>query len=91
MMGLQGKGRLTIEKIDCFQTYYGKAIRGNKGDMSKMKSETQALLHHSSDLPEDIKHPKDLTAGSRPKIGKMRTSTRKVRFRQDCPRQCVMF
>lgn len=54
--GLQGKGRLTIEKIYSFQTYYGKAIRGNKGDMSKMKSGTQAILHHSSDLPEDIGH-----------------------------------
>ena len=32
-----GKGRLTGKVIDKMQNYYGKAIRGNKGDLNGMK------------------------------------------------------
>jgi hypothetical protein len=34
--GLAGKGRLTDEKIDIFQDYYGLAIRENSNDVQKM-------------------------------------------------------
>ena len=41
-----GKGRLTDKIIDKMQNYYGKAIRGNKGNLEGMKSSIKAIQHH---------------------------------------------
>ena len=41
-----GKGRLTDKVIDKMQNYYGKAIRGNKGNLEGMKSSIKAIQHH---------------------------------------------
>jgi hypothetical protein len=41
-----GKGRLTDKVIDKRQNYYGKAIRGNKGNLEGMKSSIKAIQHH---------------------------------------------
>lgn len=43
---LGGKGKLTDAVIDSMQTYYGKAIRENKGDVKKMQLATLAILYH---------------------------------------------
>ncbi len=42
-----GKGRLTKEKIDSIQRYYGKAIRSNSGNLSQMQTAILAIFHHS--------------------------------------------
>ena len=41
-----GKGRLTDKVIDKMQNYYGKAIRGNKGDLNGMKESIKAIQYH---------------------------------------------
>jgi hypothetical protein len=41
-----GKGRLTDKVIDKMQNYYGKAIRGNKGNLEGMKASIKAIQHH---------------------------------------------
>lgn len=41
-----GKGRLTDKVIDKMQNYYGKAIRGNKGNLERMKTSIKAIQHH---------------------------------------------
>ena len=46
---LGGKGRLTLARIDYFQTLYGRAIRNNRGDVASMERETWAILRHYSD------------------------------------------
>ena len=35
--GLSGKGRLTISRIDDMQSFYGHAIRNNKGNVKKCR------------------------------------------------------
>lgn len=54
--GVQGKGRLTQERIDSFQVFYGKALRNNKGDSAAMGRATMAILKHYSDIPTDQQH-----------------------------------
>lgn len=50
---LGGRGRLTDNLIDAMQTYYGKAIRNNKGNIKGMQDATWAILyHHSSTSPK---------------------------------------
>lgn len=55
-LGLGGRGRLTIARIDTFQNFYGKAIRDNKGDAAKMSQATHAILKHYSSTPETPRH-----------------------------------
>ena len=43
---LEGKGRLTDKVIHKMQNYYGKAIRGNKGDLNGMKEGIKAIQYH---------------------------------------------
>ena len=42
-----GKGRLTKERIDSFQRFYGNAIRGNIGNIGAMQDAIWAIFHHS--------------------------------------------
>ena len=44
---LGGKGRLTKERIDSFQRYYGNAIRKNTGNIDAMQDAIWAIFHHS--------------------------------------------
>ena len=44
--GVGGRGQLTDKVIDKMQNYYGKAIRGNKGDLEGMKKSINAIQHH---------------------------------------------
>ena len=41
-----GKGRLTDKVINKMQNYYGKAIRGNKGNLNGMKESIKAIQCH---------------------------------------------
>ena len=43
---LWGRGHLTDNIIDAMQTYYGKAIRNNKGDVKGMQKAALAILYH---------------------------------------------
>ena len=47
-----GKGRLTSEPIDLFQTWYGAALRARRDDPEAMRTATIAILHHNSDPPD---------------------------------------
>jgi hypothetical protein len=49
-----GKGRLTDKVIDKMQNYYGKAIRGNKGNLEGMKESIKVIQHH---MVKNGKHP----------------------------------
>ena len=51
--GIQGKGRLTIARIDAFQRWYGKCLKDNKGNPEAASRGTLAMLHH---YPEDASH-----------------------------------
>ena len=42
--------------MDTFQTYYGQAIRSNKGDPEAMKTAIMAILYHYSSTIEEPKH-----------------------------------
>jgi hypothetical protein len=54
--GIQGRGRLTKERIDSFQVFYGRAIRDNKGDAEAMSKATMAILKHYTALPASTQH-----------------------------------
>ena len=41
-----GKGRLTKEKINKMQNYYGMAICNNPEDQAKMQNDIWAIFHH---------------------------------------------
>ena len=41
-----GRGRLTNEKIDTLQIYYGNAIRGHKQDLKGMREAVWAIYFH---------------------------------------------
>lgn len=45
---LGGRGWLTDNLINAMQTYYGKAIRSNKGNIKAMQKATWAILYHQS-------------------------------------------
>lgn len=47
--GLQGSGRLTLARIDSFQTFYGITLRSNQGNLAGMVRGTKAILKHYSD------------------------------------------
>ena len=59
--GLSGKGRLTISRIDVIQSFYGHAIRNNKGNVKKVSKEIWAILHHYSSTIEKPMHSNCLT------------------------------
>ena len=41
-----GKGRVTSVKIDTFQSFYGLAIKSNKGNSEAMSKATLVILYH---------------------------------------------
>lgn len=51
-----GKGRLTDKKIDLIQTYYGLAIRRNKGDLDGMTRSIHAIVDHMSSTDDNPNH-----------------------------------
>ena len=53
---LGGRGRLTAERIEKLQIYYGLAIRRNKGSVSRMKKEIWAGLEHTASTDEKPQH-----------------------------------
>ena len=53
---LSGKGRLAISRIDDIQSFYGHAIRNNKGNVKKISKEIWAILHHYSSTIEKPMH-----------------------------------
>ena len=55
-LGLGGKGRLTIERINTLQNFYGKAIRDNIGSAADMSKATHAILKHYSSTLDNPKH-----------------------------------
>ena len=50
--GVGGSGRLTNAIIDKIQTYYGYAIRKNKGNTGKIQEAIWAIYHHMLKGPE---------------------------------------
>ena len=49
--GVAGAGRLTNQMIKKLQTYYGFAIRQNKGNLAGMKEAINAIKHHIIEEP----------------------------------------
>jgi len=54
--GLGGKGRLTQSRVNDFQTYYGKAIRSNRGNLEEMKRGVWAIFYHYSSTARNPQH-----------------------------------
>ncbi|XP_013381184.1 uncharacterized protein LOC106152218 [Lingula anatina] len=50
--GLEGAGRLTQQRIDAMQTFYGLAIRRNQGNLEGMVKETKTISRHYTDPPD---------------------------------------
>ena len=55
-LGLGGRGRLTVARIDTMQSFYGKAIRDNKGSAADMSRATHAILKHYSSTVDKPRH-----------------------------------
>lgn len=53
---ISGTGRLTVSRIDTIQSFYGQAIRENKGNSKAMSRATHAILKHYSSTPEKPRH-----------------------------------
>ena len=53
---LGGKGKLTDALIDSMQTYYGMAIRNNKGNIEEMERATLAILYHKLSTDDKPQH-----------------------------------
>jgi hypothetical protein len=51
-----GKGRLTDAKIDKLQQFYGMAIRRNKGNLDRMKTDIKATLFHMCSNEGKLRH-----------------------------------
>ena len=51
-----GYGRLTADRIDKLQTYYGLSIRRHKEDLEGMKREALAGLYHTASTDEKPQH-----------------------------------
>jgi len=51
-----GYGRLTADRIDKLQTYYGLAIRRHKDDLDGMRKEIWAGLYHSASTDDHPQH-----------------------------------
>lgn len=54
--GLGGKGRLTQSRVNDFQTYYGKAIRSNRGNLEEIKRGVWAIFYHYSSTARNPQH-----------------------------------
>ena len=54
--GLSGKGRLTDDKIDVLQNYYGLAVRENLDDVGKMAKSIEASLYHVASTDQNPQH-----------------------------------
>ena len=57
-LGMGGRGRLTKQKIDTLQNYFGIAIRSNKGNKDNMKSAIWASLYHVASTDTNPNHSK---------------------------------
>ena len=53
---LSGAGRLTIQKIDTLQNYFGLAIRQHKNDLLGMQKSVLATLYHVASTDDDHDH-----------------------------------
>ena len=53
---MDGKGNLTIDRIDTIQAFFVRAIRDNKGDPTSMRRDILAILDHYSSTPENPRH-----------------------------------
>lgn len=53
---ISGTGRLTVSRIDTIQSFYGQAIRENKGNAKAMSRAMHAILKHYSSTPEKPRH-----------------------------------
>ncbi|CAG2246741.1 unnamed protein product [Mytilus edulis] len=53
---LTGKGRLTNKLMNSFQTFYGMAIRNNKGNVNAMRQNVMAILFHYASTAEKPMH-----------------------------------
>ncbi|CAG2231222.1 unnamed protein product [Mytilus edulis] len=53
---LTGKGRLTNKLMNSFQTFYGMAIRNNKGNVNAMRQNVMAILFHYASTAENPMH-----------------------------------
>ena len=51
LIKIGGKGRVIKGVVARFQKYFGKAIRGNKGDSEGMKDAIMAIYYHSLETP----------------------------------------
>ena len=49
-----GKDRLTKERINIIQRYYGNAIRNNTGDLEAMQNAIWAIFHHSVEPVKNV-------------------------------------
>lgn len=54
--GISGAGRLTIQRIDTLQNFYGMAIRQNKGDLVAMQRAVLASLYHVASTDTNRQH-----------------------------------
>ena len=76
LINIGGKGRVTKEVVARFQKYFGKAIRGHKGDPEGMKDAIMAIYYHSLETPQHhlcprgtlswCKHQRALAKGEKP-------------------------
>lgn len=76
LIRIGGKGRVTKDVVVLFQKYYGKAIRGHKGDAEGMKDAIMAIYYHSLETPQHhlcptgtrswCKHQRSLAKGEEP-------------------------
>ena len=55
---LSGKVHLRVIRIHAIQNFFGRAIRDNKGNPTKMLEEIWAILHHYSSTESNPKHDK---------------------------------
>ena len=51
--GISGAGRLTKQRIDTLQNFFGMAIRQNKGDLQSMQKAVLASLYHVASTDEN--------------------------------------
>ena len=54
--GISGAGRLTIQRIDTLQNFYGMAIRQNKGELVPMQRAVLASLYHVASTDSNPQH-----------------------------------
>ena len=54
--GLGGIGRLTLQRINTIQNFYGLVLRDKNSNAEEMSRATHAILKHYSDLPLESRH-----------------------------------